>query len=177
MSEPNALTKASERLSLLVDRAVSSVCALIFGAMTITVLLGVFTRYVLNAPLSWTEETARYLMIWGASLAISIGVRENEHVGLSILYDAIKSVKARKALTTIVFVLVAAFLVFMTILGVGMTVEASTRMTMALGITMFIPTLAVPIAMVLALVQLVFAYLVAINRDMGREKAFTVIDI
>ena len=39
--------------------------ALVFiGVMTLVILLQVFFRYVLNAPLSWPEEAARYLMVW-----------------------------------------------------------------------------------------------------------------
>jgi len=44
----------------------------ITGTMTVVVLAGVFFRYVLEAPLPWSEELARYLMVWGASLGASV---------------------------------------------------------------------------------------------------------
>jgi len=64
--------------------------------MTIDVLLGVFFRYVLNLPLNFTEELARYLMIWGASLAISLGISGGEHVGLTVLLDSMKNRKQER---------------------------------------------------------------------------------
>lgn len=34
------------------------------AAITLVILLQVFYRYVLNSPLSWPEEAARYVMVW-----------------------------------------------------------------------------------------------------------------
>ncbi|MBS3918195.1 MAG: TRAP transporter small permease subunit [Deltaproteobacteria bacterium] len=65
---------------------------IITGAMTVSVLLGVLFRYVLKAPLPWSEEMARYLMIWGVSLGASIAFREGSHVGITILVDRLNRV-------------------------------------------------------------------------------------
>ncbi|HSV56754.1 MAG TPA: TRAP transporter small permease subunit, partial [Magnetospirillaceae bacterium] len=66
---------ALDRVSRAVDTLASAFCAVLFGAMTVSVLLGVFFRYVVNLPLAWTEEVSRYLMIWGASIGITLGIR------------------------------------------------------------------------------------------------------
>lgn len=177
MTKPIPQQPAVERISSIVDWIVSTTCALIFGTMTVVVILGVFFRYVLNIPLTWSEELARYLMIWGASLAISIGVRENEHVGLTIVYDALKTKAAKKMLSTVVFVVVAAFLAFMTILGTGMALEAGKRFSAGLGISMFLPTLAVPLSMVLALVQLILTYITRMSQNLDGPAVTSYIDI
>ena len=44
----------------------------ILVALMVIVLLQIFTRYILNNSLSWTEEAARYLMIWGVLLGVSV---------------------------------------------------------------------------------------------------------
>lgn len=41
-----------------------AVVVVLFLAMTITVIIQVFFRFVIQSPLRWTEELARYLMIW-----------------------------------------------------------------------------------------------------------------
>ena len=88
--EPKTLLMMSN-LSRWINNLVSYLCTISIGGMTAVVLLGVLFRYVFRQPLGWSEELSRYLMIWSASLAISIGIRENEHVGLSMLMDSTKS--------------------------------------------------------------------------------------
>lgn len=58
---------------------------LLCGAVTAVVAVGVFWRYVLNDALSWSEEVAKFAMIWltftGAPLALVAG----GHVAIEIL--------------------------------------------------------------------------------------------
>ena len=55
--------------------------------MFISVLLQVFYRYVLQSPLTWTEEVARYSFIWTVLLGAAFAVRRKEHVVMEILFD------------------------------------------------------------------------------------------
>lgn len=145
----------AEKISTLLDRITGVACAFFFGTMTAIVFLGVLFRYVLNAPLNWVEETSRYLMIWGASLAISIGISQGDHVGLTVILDALKPGTAKKVLIVIINLLVFAFVVFMLVYSWLAAAEAKTQMTQALGISMFLPKLAVPVAMLLSAIQVV----------------------
>ena len=52
--------------------------------MCFIVLISVIMRYALKIPFTWGEEAARYLMIFAAMLAISMGVREKAHLGVTI---------------------------------------------------------------------------------------------
>lgn len=156
------------QLSAAIDRIVGLACALFFGVMTAIVILGVFFRYVLDAPLNWVEETSRYLMIWGASLAISIGVSAGEHVGLTVILDGLKKPAHRKALSLFINGLVFAFLAFMFVYSISATMEGRFQMTQALGISMFLPKLAVPSAMVLSAIQLVLVTLSILASPDGR---------
>lgn len=123
--------------------------------MTIVVLMGVLFRYVFNAPLNWVEETSRYLMIWGASLAISLGVSAGEHVGLTMILDALKPGTAKKVLMMLINGIVLAFLLFMAYYSTLATAEGASQMTGSLGINMVLPKLAVPVSMALSAIQIV----------------------
>jgi len=62
-------------ISNFLDRYVNYICGALLGLMTISVLAGVLFRYVFRSHIGWTEEISRYLMIWAASLAVSVGIK------------------------------------------------------------------------------------------------------
>jgi TRAP-type C4-dicarboxylate transport system permease small subunit len=159
-----ALYKASEFL----NKIVSHLCVVTIGGMTFVVLLGVLFRYVFRMPLSWSEELSRYLMIWAASLAISIGIRENEHVGLTVLLDSAKTKASRIFLGTIIFLVVLGFLIIMVYYSILMTIEAKYQISMGLGITMVLPSLAIPVSMGLAVIQLILTYVMDVSNGYAK---------
>jgi len=173
----NRFVSVAEKASDILDKAVGVFCALFFGVMTVVVLLGVFFRYVLNVPLSWVEETARYLMIWGASSAISLGIKSDEHVGLTILFDSLKSRFLRAALYTVITAIAFTFFAVLFAYSLSMVKDARYMQTQALGIAMAIPYLAVPVSMCFALAQLVLTYSIRIVRGPEKEQDLSIIDI
>ena len=165
------------KLSNALDWVVGQVSVVLFGSMTLVVLVGVLFRYVLRMPLSWTEELSRYLMIWGASLAISTGIKYEEHVGLTVLLDSMKSRIARLILETLVSFLVLGFLAVMTFYSIQMVAESRYQIAQSLGISMMIPSLAVPVAMGIAVVQLILSYFLKIRRHGLGKHEVKIIDI
>ncbi len=57
-----------------------------FWALAVVVFLQVFTRYVLNDSIAWTEETARYLLICVAFLGAGMAVRKNSQIYVQYFY-------------------------------------------------------------------------------------------
>ena len=51
------------------------------------VILQVVFRYLLAAPLPWSEEAARYLFVWTAFLAAAAAVGRDDHFAISFLAD------------------------------------------------------------------------------------------
>jgi TRAP-type transport system small permease protein len=62
-----------------------ALCSLLLVVLVITTSLQVFTRYVLNAPLSWTEELARMLFIWITFLGAAVIAKRGGHVSIDFL--------------------------------------------------------------------------------------------
>ncbi len=168
---------ALDRISRGVDALAGAICAVFFGAMTAAVLLGVFFRYVLNSPLSWTEEVSRYLMIWGASVGVSLGIRADEHVGLTILLDSIKSRGVRLVFHTAIFLLVLGFLGVLFLYSVRMALDARYMQTQALGVPMYVAYAALPVSSALAVVQLVLMYGLKVVRGDEKPHDLKIIDI
>ncbi|MCK5154709.1 MAG: TRAP transporter small permease, partial [Spirochaetales bacterium] len=151
-TKENGFIKSIRTGSNLLNKVVEQLCLVSMASMTFVVLLGVFFRYILQMPLSWTEELSRYLMIWAASLAISLGIKGNDHVGLTILVDSAKSKIGRVILETLIFFITLIFLVIMIYYSIQMVIEAKWQISQGLGITMVLPTLAIPVSMIIGLV-------------------------
>ncbi len=159
------------------NKVVTQLCLVSMAGMTFVVLLGVFFRYVVRMPLSWTEELSRYLMIWAASLAISLGIKGNDHVGLTILVDTAKSKIAKVILETAIFFVTLVFLVIMIYYSIQMVIEAKWQISQGLGITMVLPTLAIPVSMIIGLVQLVSRYILDLGKGGNVDFEKEIIDI
>ena len=59
---------------------------IIFWVLLAIVLLQFFTRYVLNDSLGWTEEIARYLLIFLTFIGSVTCVRQGAHIFLEFFY-------------------------------------------------------------------------------------------
>ena len=57
-----------------------------FSVMGVVLLAQVFFRYVLNAPLIWSEELARYLLVWVTFLGIPYGIRHRAHIEMEYFF-------------------------------------------------------------------------------------------
>ena len=57
--------------------------------MTLAIFLQVIFRYLLNAPLAWTEEIAVFMFIWMTFLAGYVGARRGKHIGVDALKNAL----------------------------------------------------------------------------------------
>ena len=54
-------------------------------ALAVVVFLQVFNRFVLKAPLAWSEDLAMLLFQWVVFLGAAIGVRRLRHFGIDLL--------------------------------------------------------------------------------------------
>lgn len=69
------------------DRGIDFALALLLVAMTLVVFVQVFFRYVVNAPLSWPEETARIMIVWLSFVGGYMAMREGKHLGFGLLVE------------------------------------------------------------------------------------------
>lgn len=150
---------ASRRVNWLVER----LCALLVVVLVLDVWLGVFVRYVVPLPITFTEEAARYLMIWMALLAVSCGIARREHIGVQFLFDRFPRSVRRWGL--LILDLVAfGFFALLFVYGLDLVDRGTRSFTMIFGLTKALPFAAVPIAAALACAQLL---MVAIRDQAG----------
>jgi TRAP-type C4-dicarboxylate transport system permease small subunit len=80
----------------LLDRALRQVLMLLMTAMVLAVTWQVVSRYLLASPSSWTEEVARYLLIWIGMLGAAHAFRKRMHIGLDLLPRKLTGAAARR---------------------------------------------------------------------------------
>jgi C4-dicarboxylate transporter DctM subunit len=77
------------RSIVAVSDTVDRICTLFFVMATVafglTMLGGVFFRYVLNRSLTWADEVALIFFIWATLLAIASGYLHDRHVNLDLI--------------------------------------------------------------------------------------------
>ena len=69
------------------DKILSIACAVLLTFMTVLVLIQVFSRYILNSPVAFTEELVRYSLIWTGFIGAAYAFSTREHMSLTLVRD------------------------------------------------------------------------------------------
>jgi len=99
-----------------IDKVLTKLLIIIMSIMVINVLWQVFSRYFLGAPSSFTDELARYLMIWIGILGAAYVSGRNKHVAIDVLPSRL-SAKTQKKLRLVVRILIILFCLFALVIG------------------------------------------------------------
>jgi TRAP-type C4-dicarboxylate transport system permease small subunit len=78
-----------------IDSVLASIICVLMGAMVINVLWQVFTRFVLRDPSSFTEEGARYMMIWVGLLGSAYAAGKKSHLALDLITARLQGERKR----------------------------------------------------------------------------------
>ena len=74
---------------------------IVFWGMAAIVFLQFFTRYVLNDSLAWTEEIARYALMWLTFIGAAVVARKNLHISGEAVLHYLPKVPARVLLAIV----------------------------------------------------------------------------
>ncbi len=74
-----------DRINRMVALAENVLGIALVVTVVIVVSMQVGFRYFLNQPLSWSGETATYLLVWTTFLGMAVAQRERAHVAMQVL--------------------------------------------------------------------------------------------
>lgn len=140
------------RLTAALDRATGIACVALFAIILMVMICQVTSRYVFNAPLTWTEELARYLFIWACYLGAPVATRRGNHVTIVFVLERVPKGLARivgwgiQAVSLVFFLQLA-------VLGAILTVRSHSVEAITLPIPWSLIYLAVPVSGVLMILQ------------------------
>lgn len=107
-----------------INKFVGSLLSLLMGIMLLCVLWQVFTRYVMGEASTFTEELARFLLIWIGMLGAAYISGENGHLAIDLLPQKLEGANKRK-LQLGINVIIILFVVVALIIGGGQLVYIS----------------------------------------------------
>ena len=100
--------------------------------IALIVAAGVFWRYVLNDSLTWSEELAKFFMVWLVFVGAPIALRVGDHVAIHIFPDALPS-RLRSILMVFISLLIVWFCYILTIESSTFAWNARTQVLIAIG--------------------------------------------
>src|SRR5690606_3491469 len=80
---------------------------LLLAAMSLIVFANVTLRYLTNFSITWSEEVARYLMIWMTFLGAGLTLRYGGHVAITNLQELLPMRLQRLARLLVAFLMMA----------------------------------------------------------------------
>lgn len=136
----------------IMNKFVGIVVGSMLAVMSIIIVIQVFCRFVIDSPLTWSEEAARYLMIYTVFLGASLALRNHKMIAIEIVIESVKP-KVRKVLRIVVMLVSLVFLFILLFKGIEMINIVSKQTSAGIGISMDIPYMAIPIGATLMIIN------------------------
>lgn len=158
-----------------VDSYLNRVLVFLMAFLVLDVCWQVVTRFVLNDPSSYTEEIARFTLIWIALLGAASAYKRGLHLGIDIVTNALSD-RLKFFTELLVHFAVIIFAVAILIYGgsklVAMTLHLN-QVSAVLGVKMGYIYLAMPISGVLFLIYSFRFVITSFTDYRGRQSIST----
>ncbi len=79
-----------------IDSSIRYTLVFLMGLLVIVVVWQVFSRYILNAPSTFTDELARFLLIWVSFLGAAFFSGKNQHIAINVLPTRLNPINRRR---------------------------------------------------------------------------------
>ena len=135
------------KLRSQIDSVLEKALVFIMSLMVINVLWQVFSRYLLANPSSFTDELARYLMIWVGGLGAAYVAGKGNHVAITYFSEKFSSSNLRR-------VKLAINLIIMGFAFLGMLIGGLRLVYITLILEQLSPSLKIPLGVVYAVIPL-----------------------
>lgn len=147
-------TISMQKLLKPIDWLEDAICVLTLGTVSLLIFGQVISRYFFEYTPLWSEELARYLIVWSIFVGVSVGVRDNKHIGVDALIRFLPHgfKVACECLLNLIGIAVVAVLIWTSIQFINRTIEFE-QLSPAMRIPMYIPYLAMPVGLSLSAVR------------------------
>lgn len=133
------------RVLIAIERALLPVLAALLAFITLGIFVQVCLRYLFSVAFIWGEELSLFAFIWCVFLGAAVNTRRRSHFSFDFLAGLLRG-RAAAAQRLLVDLIVLGFSVFMLVKGWEFALLGLKRLSPGLGITMFVPTLIIPVS-------------------------------
>jgi TRAP-type transport system small permease protein len=117
----------------LIDKTAELIGAFLMALICFTVFIGVLFRYILNSPLGWIEEVARYCLVLVTYFGAYLALRRSQHMTIDLFYNQF-SKKNQRLISIAGLLIIMPFFVALSITGYQYSVAFIDQRTPFLGI-------------------------------------------
>lgn len=146
-----------EKTKKLLDKTILSFTTVLFIAMVLIVFAQVVFRYVFHNSLSWSEEIARYLLVWIIFLSVGYVLGQKAHIYLDVLFLRFPR-KVRSALHKFSAILMLFYAFIVTYYGFELMLIGARQKSSAVEIPMNLVYIALPLGGLLLMAYCFFAF-------------------
>jgi TRAP-type C4-dicarboxylate transport system permease small subunit len=133
------------KLSSSCNRYAEHFLLLLGVSMTAIVILQVFCRYLLNHSLFWSEELARYLLVWLTFTGATVAYYRNMHPGVDVVFRRLQR-KNRTRIRQFVHLVSLVFFLIIIWYGFSFAYFIRAQTTAALSLPKWLVFLIIPLS-------------------------------
>jgi TRAP-type C4-dicarboxylate transport system permease small subunit len=130
-----------------IDKLLEYVLVIILAVLVLDVLWQVISRYLMKSPSSFTDELARFLLIWVGILGAAYATGKKMHLAIDVLINKL-SIKYRNMIDIYIHAAIAFFALLVMVIG-GLNL-----IYMLLKLGNISPALSIPIGYVYSVIPI-----------------------
>ncbi|KEY58589.1 TRAP transporter small permease [Serratia sp. DD3] len=147
------LEKALNTVTTPVAKVLRAVAGILLLVMTVAVVFQVLCRYVFNEPLSWTDEAARFLMIYMTYLCLPFVYLADKNIAMTFVTEIVEKKSPRMFALLGLVAHISAILVFSVWIKFGWNFfNTGSVMADSLPIPMYVIYIIPPVMMAVTMV-------------------------
>ncbi len=139
--------KLSDLIFIKVNRLIEIFLVAIFALLVLDVLGQVFSRYILNISFAFTEELARFSLIWLSLLGAAYLNAKREHLSMDFLYQKCSN-PIKKRISILIEICIILFALVVMVIGGGNLVYITLHLDQLSG------TLRIPLGYIYAILPI-----------------------
>ncbi|MEL7291555.1 MAG: TRAP transporter small permease [Pseudomonadota bacterium] len=163
-----AIEKALNTVTTPLSRVLRHIAGILLLVMTLIVVAQVLFRYILNIPLSWTDESSRFLMIYMTYLCLPFVYLTDKNIAMTFVTEILEKKTPRLFAFLTLLAHIAAIIVFAVWIKFGWNFfETGSVMADSLPIPMFVVYIIPPVMMAITILYAVQKSIAAIRAMLG----------